>query len=74
MKLSEQQFDCTQRKFVEDICWIIYSKLGYSNRQKSGYFFASKHPTEMSILRSAEEIFELITGDSPDYDDDDELE
>ncbi|MFM6881966.1 MAG: hypothetical protein ACKPKK_15170 [Dolichospermum sp.] len=69
MRIPEQEFDCTQREFIEDICWIIYSKQGYSNRQEPGYFFASQHPTEMSILSSAEEIFKLLTGDTPDYDD-----
>ncbi|MFM5937958.1 MAG: hypothetical protein ACKOQR_06815 [Dolichospermum sp.] len=50
MKIPEQEFDCTQREFIEDICWIIYSRLGYSNRQEPGYFFASQHPTEISVV------------------------
>ncbi|MFM5944875.1 MAG: hypothetical protein ACKO87_02790 [Dolichospermum sp.] len=69
MKIPEQEFDCTQREFIEDICWIIYSRLGYSNRQEPGYFFASQHPTEISVLAAAEEIFEFLTSDTPDYDD-----
>jgi hypothetical protein len=42
-------------------------------RQEPGYFFRKEpldDPRERQSLMIAEEIFELITGDSPDYSDD----
>jgi hypothetical protein len=71
VKISET-FDISQAEFIDDLCWIIYSRMGYADRKPLGYFFNSQHPSEIAVLRAAEEIFELLTGDSPDYDDNEE--
>jgi len=67
-------FDCTQREFVLDIARIIYATHGFKLPDDDQmYLYRSQHPTERSVLQAAEDIFELLTGDSPSYDDD-ELE
>jgi hypothetical protein len=72
MMKIDTSFDCNQKEFIEDLCWIIYGYLGYAKRQNPGYFFNSQHPTEKSILCAAEEIFQLLTGDRPDYEADED--
>jgi hypothetical protein len=69
----DMEFDCTQREFVEDISNIVYMRMHGVKRQEPGYFFRKEpldDPRERQSLMIAEEIFELITGDSPDYSDD----
>lgn len=63
----EQSFDRTQKEFVVDIARVIYKQLGYNLPDNPEYLFSSLHPTEVAVLRAAEDIFELLTGDSPDY-------
>lgn len=65
------QFDCTQRQFVVYLAMLIYRVAdGNITPSTLSYFFDSCHPAERASLQVAEAIFELLTGDSPDYDDD----
>lgn len=66
------QFDCTQRQFVVDLARVVYAAMGYKLPNEIEYLFDSQHPQEKAALLAAEEIFEMLTGDSPSYDDDDE--
>ena len=71
----EASFDGNQKEFIEDICWIVYSTMHGVKRQKPGYFFRAyplHDPRERQSLQVAEEIFELLTGDRPDYEADEE--
>jgi hypothetical protein len=68
-------FDVTQREFIADIAWATYKQLGYTApapTEDLDYFFRSQHPQEQAMVAIAEEIFEMLTGDSPSYDDDPE--
>jgi len=70
MKINTE-LDCTPMEFLEDLVNKLYGMLGYK-RFPLSYFLESQHPTEMACLQAAEEIFEMITGDSPEYTDLDE--
>lgn len=59
--------DCTQQELVHDLACIIYRRLGYVAPQNVDYFLKSQHPTEIAVLAAAEDIFELLTADRPDY-------
>ena len=66
-------FDVTQREFITDLAWIAYQNSGYKAPTRSenpNYFWDSAHPQERAMISLAENIFELLTGDSPSYDDD----
>lgn len=67
-----QQLDCTQRQAVIDIARIVYQTHGHRLPNDPDYLWNSQHPTEQSVLRAAEEIFEIFWGDSPDYSDEEE--
>lgn len=64
------QFDCSQREVVFDIAKIIYATHDARLPADLMYLYESQHPTERAVLVAAEAIFELLTGDSPSYDDD----
>lgn len=69
----DEEFDCTERQFVVAIAQHIYRTHGHEISNKPWpYLFNSKHPTEQAVLYAAEAIYELFTGDSPSYDDEDE--
>ena len=69
----KSSFDCSQREVVVDIANIIYRSQGYDISGKPlDYLFKSQHPQEQAVLTAAEAIYELLAGDSPDYDDEDE--
>lgn len=66
------EFYCSQREFIADIAFLIYQNLGYTAptpKENVMYFFESQHPTEKACLNAAEQIFERLWDDWPDYDD-----
>jgi hypothetical protein len=69
MKISFE-FDGTTREFIADLAWTIYRSMGYtapSFAEKPMYFFDSQHPQEKACVWAAEQIYEKLTGDSPEY-------
>jgi hypothetical protein len=71
----EFETDCTQREFIADVAWKIYQAMGYRAPTPVAnlmYFFESEHPMEKACVWGAEEIFEMLTGDTPDYSDDED--
>jgi hypothetical protein len=73
MKIS-LEFDGTTRELIADLAWTIYRSMGYtapSFAEKPMYFFDSQHPQEKACVWAAEQIYEKLTGDSPEYLDDD---
>jgi hypothetical protein len=72
----EFQTDATVREFIADLAWTIYRGMGYTAPAPTAnlmYFFESQHPQEKACVWAAEEIFEILTGDSPEYLDEGEL-
>lgn len=65
------QFDCTQKEFVADIAAIIHKANGFKVEDSSS-LLRSQSPRVQAVLATAEAIFELLVGDSPDYSDEDE--
>jgi hypothetical protein len=66
--------DLTQRETVREIARIIYRNLGYVLPMENIlYLWESKHPTEKAVLKSALDIFEMMTGDYPDYEDEEHI-
>lgn len=63
----QAEFDCTESHFIEDIANKIYAMFG--KPQTIQHYLKSQHPTEKSCLAIAEDIFEMLTGDSPTYED-----
>lgn len=67
--------DVTTRELIADLAWMIYrDAMGYAApapTENLMYFFDSQHPSEKSCLYAAENIFEMMTGDRPDYSDED---
>jgi hypothetical protein len=63
----EQSFDCSHKELVTDIVRIICRHQGCVLADDPIRFWQSKSPADISVLRTAEEIFELFFGDSPDY-------
>lgn len=71
--IGPMSYDCSQREMVIDIANRIYRMMGYDATDKGlMYFFDSQHPTEQAVLSTAEDIFEIFWGDTPDYDDEDD--
>ena len=69
MKISFE-FDGTTREFIADLAWTIDRSMGYtapSFAEKPMYFFDSQHPQEKACVWAAEQIYEKLTGDSPEY-------
>ena len=64
--------DETQSQFVDALARRIYKALGYNAPINPNYLWESQHPTEQMMIQLSEEIFEVLTGDSPDYGDDEE--
>lgn len=69
MMKIETQLNCTPLEFLEDLANRIYQMQSGANRFPLSYFLDSEHPTEISCLKIAEDIFEMVTGNSPDYND-----
>lgn len=66
-------FDCTQREVVFDIAAEIYRAMGYEVPdvdERLHYLERSQHPQERAAWATAESIYEVFMGDSPDYGDD----
>jgi hypothetical protein len=63
------QFDCTQRGLINDITRLIAKDIGYiiSGEVEVTH---SVNPRTIHFTQIACDIFELLTGDSPSYDDD----
>ena len=71
--VGPQTFDASQREIVVDIAARIYRMMGYDiSNTSTMYLFNSQHPTERAVLQVAEDIFEMLWGDIPDYDDEEE--
>ena len=68
----DTSLDCTPAELIEDLANMIYQSFG-TTRFPLKYFMESQHPTERSCLQVAEKIFELFTGDLPDYADYEEI-
>lgn len=67
----EPEIPRTHHEVLEDIVNRIYQMhTGKGARYPLLYFLNSQHPTEIACLKAAEDIFEIVTGDSPDYDED----
>lgn len=64
--------DATQREVIHDIARLIYATHGCKLPNDLFYLENSQHPTEIAVLAAAEQIFELLTGDTPDYSDDED--
>lgn len=62
MKIN-MEMNCTPLEFLEDLVNKIYGH----KRMSLSYFLASQHPQEQQCLAVAEEIFEMVVGDSPEY-------
>lgn len=60
----------THHEVLEDIVNRIYQMHSGKGASKEplSYFLNSQHPIEIDCLKAAEDIFEVFTGDSPDYD------
>lgn len=60
----------THHEVLEDIVNRIYQMHSGKGASKEplSYFLNSQHPFEIDCLKAAEDIFEIFTGDSPDYD------
>lgn len=59
----EMEMDCTPLEFLEDLVNKIYGQ----KRMSLVYFLGSQHPLEKRCLAVAEEIFEMVVGDCPEY-------
>jgi hypothetical protein len=68
----DRQWDVTQRQFVVDLARIIYRNIAGELPADINYLYRSQHPTEKAVLNAAEQIFEILTGDTPDYSDEEE--
>jgi hypothetical protein len=63
------QFDCTQRELINDITRLIAKDIGYIISDETEVTH-SVNPRTIQFARIACDIFELLTGDSPSFDDD----
>jgi hypothetical protein len=63
------QFDCTQRGLINDITRLIAKDMGYIISDEVEVTH-SANPRTIKFTQIACDIFELLTGDSPSYDDD----
>lgn len=65
--------DATQRQLIHDFATIVYAAMGYrlpSGANANDYFWQSSRGREIAARQAAESIFEILTGDTPDYSDD----
>jgi Fe-S-cluster formation regulator IscX/YfhJ len=63
------QFDCTQRGLINDITRLIAKDMGYIISDEVEVTH-SVNPRTIQFTQIACDIFELLTGDSPSFDDD----
>ena len=70
--IIEAEIEGCQRDLILQLARIIYRTHGAELPADPWYLYGSQHPTEQGVLAAAEQIFELLTGDSPSYDDDDD--
>lgn len=65
----DAQFDCTQRGLINDITRLIAKDMGYIISDEIEVTH-SANPRTIKFTQIACDIFELLTGDSPSFDDD----
>lgn len=68
-------FDCSRKELVYDIASVISIGMGYKLSGSSStiaWLANAGNPRALLYVGIAEEIFELLTGDRPDYAEDEE--